>query len=254
MNENLILVVDDEPEICGEISGFLSAKGYQVMIAHNGKDAVKMFNQHGPVLILSDYKMPVMNGIDLLKVIKGINKDIHVVLISGAADGKTIVEGMREHAFDFLLKPIDLNQLLDICKTAIEKTLLNRKHDTMRRDSGGLISDVSHIEDHITLLYFSGDLDEYNTTRYENYIKKLFDEKIAKKNIVFMLKNVKYINNIGLNFLIAVNDSIQQKGHYLHLCGLSQHIEFYLRSLGYLNYFNIHNSIEILKERIHLEQ
>ncbi len=254
MNENLILVIDDEPDICGEISGFLSAKGYQVMIAHNGKDAVNMFKQYGPVLVLSDYKMPVMNGIELLKELKSINNDIHVVLISGAADGKTIVEGMKEHAFDFLMKPVDINQLLDICMTAIAKTLAIRKQDTMRRGSSDLISEVMEIGENITALYFKGDLDENNTARYENYVKKLFDEKITKKNLVFILKNVKYMNNIGLNFLIAINDFIMGKGHFLHLCGLSQHIEFYLRSLGYLNYFKVHNSIESLKERIYLEQ
>ena len=66
MNENLILVVDDEPDICGEISGFLSGKGYHTVIAHNGKDALKMFRDQKPVLVLTDYKMPLMNGIDLL--------------------------------------------------------------------------------------------------------------------------------------------------------------------------------------------
>src|SRR5271157_820343 len=122
MNEKLILIVDDEPEICEEISGFLSHKGYPTIVAHNGRDGIKLFNEQKPILVLTDYKMPVMNGIELLKRVKIIDNDIHVVLISGAADGKIIVEAMKENAFDFLSKPIDLNSLMLVITIAIGKT------------------------------------------------------------------------------------------------------------------------------------
>ncbi|OHD66348.1 MAG: hypothetical protein A2176_07655 [Spirochaetes bacterium RBG_13_51_14] len=252
MNERLILVVDDEPDICGEISGFLSEKGYQVIIAHNGKDAVKLFMQHKPILVLSDYKMPLMNGIELLKSIKSINKEIHVVLISGAADTKTIVEAMKEDAFDFILKPIDLINLLNIVTIAISKTQSKIAQDSVRRVSMTFISEVAEIDDNITVLYFSSDLDEYTSPKYDSYIKKLVNERTAKKNLVFYLKNVKYINNIGLNLLINLNEFMIEKGYNMYLCNLSQQVDFYLRSLGYLNYFSVDNSVESIVERVHM--
>lgn len=252
MNERLILIVDDEPDICGEISGYLSTKGYQVIVAHNGKDAVKLFMQHKPILILSDYKMPVMNGVELLKSIKAINKDIHVVLMSGAADGKTIVEAMKEDAFDFLAKPIDLKNLLDVIGSAISKTLSRLTQESVRRVSGTFISEVSEIDDDITVLYFSSDLDEHTSPKYDMYIKKLINERATKKNMIFFLKSVKYINNIGLNLLINLNDYINDKGYVLYLCSLSQQVDFYLRSLGYLDYFNVDNSLESIVERVRI--
>ena len=252
MNERLILIVDDEPDICGEIGGYLSTKGYQVIVAHNGKDAVKLFMQHKPILVLSDYKMPVMNGIELLKSIKAMNKDIHVVLMSGAADGKIIVEAMKEDAFDFLAKPIDLKNLLEVVSSAISKTLSRLTQESVRRVSGTFISEVTEIEDDITVLYFSSDLDEHTSPKYDMYIKKLINEKATKKNMVFFLKSVKYINNIGLNLLINLNDYIKEKGYVLYLCSLSQQVDFYLRSLGYLDYFNFDNSVESIVERVRI--
>ena len=252
MNERLILIVDDEPDICGEISGYLSAKGYQVIVAHNGGDAVKLFGQHKPILVLSDYKMPVMNGIELLRSIKSINKDIHVVLMSGAADGKTIVDAMKENAFDFLLKPVDLGNLLSVVNTAILKTQSKLAQDSMRKVSMNFISEVTEIDDDVMVLYFSSDLDESTSSKYDTYVKKLINERTAKKNLIFFLKNVKYINNIGLNLLISLSDYMKEKGYALYLCGLSQQVDFYLRSLGYLNYFNVDNSVESIVDRIRL--
>lgn len=254
MNERLVLVVDDEPDICGEISGFLSMKGYQVIIAHNGKDAIKLFRQHQPILVLSDYKMPVMNGVELLKEIKSLNKEIHVVLISGAADAKIIVDAMKENAFDFLIKPIDLVKLLEIVNAAITRTQAKLAQDAMRRVSYSLVSEVTEIADKITALYFSSDLDEVSAGKYEGYVQKMVGERTAKANIVFILKNVKYINNIGLNFLISINDFLDSKGYKLYLCSLSSQVDFYLRSLGYLDYFNVDNTIESISERILLNR
>lgn len=252
MNERLILIVDDEPDICGEISGFLSAKGYQVIVAHNGKDAIKLFKEHKPILVISDYKMPVMNGVDLLKSLKFINKDVHVVLMSGAADGKTIVEAMKEDAFDFLIKPIDLQNLITIISAAISRTQSELARDSVRKVSMSFISEVAEVGDDIMVLYFSSDLDENTASKYDTYIKKLINERTAKKNLVFFMKNVKYINNVGLNLLISLNDFMKEKGYTLFLCGLSQQVDFYLRSLGYLNYFNFDNSIESIVERVRM--
>lgn len=254
MNQSLILVVDDEPDICVEISGYLSAKGYQVIIAYNGGDAVKLFTKQKPILVISDYKMPVMNGIELLKSIKSIDRNIHVVLVSGAADTRTIVEAMKEDAFDFLLKPIDLNHMLQIIKTAISKTQSLLAKEAMRRTSFSLVSEVTEIGDEITALYFSNDLDEITSGKFEAYVQKMIRENACKKHIVFMLNSVKYINNIGLNFLLKINDFVNGKGYVLHLNSLSQQVDFYLRSLGYLDYFNVDDSLANLQERLRLGQ
>jgi len=254
MNEKLILVVDDEPDICSEISGFLSHKGYQVIIAHNGKDGLKLFKQHQPVLVLSDYKMPVMNGIELLKGIKSISKNIHVILISGAADSRTIVEAMKEQAFDFIPKPVDLNDLMKIVTTAIEKTLAKHSQESLRLGARNLVGEVSHVGDNISVFYMIEDMDEHSALRYDTYFKKIISDHVLTKNVVLFLKNVKYINNMGLNFLISLNDQLIKRESRLYLCALSQQVDFYLRSLGYLDYFKVEANVNNIVEHIQMEQ
>jgi anti-anti-sigma factor len=250
MNEKMILVVDDEPEICNELSGFLTSKGFKVITANDGKEGVILFQQHKPILVLSDYKMPNMNGIELLKRIKMINKDIHVVLISGAADGKIIVEAMKEDAFDFISKPIDLKDLMEVISTAISKTLSKVAEGKTRHSKSDLVHDVTTIGDAITVLYLSEDMDEYSVNKYDTYIKNMLSESSVKKNLVLFLKSVKYINSMGLNYLISLNDFLKQKGFQLFLCALSQPVDFYLRSLGYLDYFKIESSVDSIAERV----
>jgi anti-anti-sigma factor len=251
MNEKLILFVDDEPDICDEISGYLTAKGYQVIVAHNGRDAIKLFQKEKPILVLTDYRMPEMNGMELLRAVKSMKKEIHVVLISGAADTKTIVEAIKDDAFDFLLKPVDLHHLLGIIETAIAKTTAKMVQDSVRRASVNFIHEVVDIGDEVTVLYLAEDLDEYSANKYELYIKKLVDERSVKKNVVLFLKNVKYINNMGLNFLIQLNDMLKQRGYALFLCELSQPVDFYLRSLGYLDYFAVDHTVDNIVDRLH---
>jgi anti-anti-sigma factor len=250
MNEKLILFADDEPDICDEISGYLTAKGYKVIVAHNGRDAVSLFKKQMPVLVLTDYRMPGMDGLELLRAVKSIKKEIHVVLISGAADMKTIVEAIKNDAFDFLLKPVDLNQLLEIVRIAIAKTLAKMVQDSVRRASVNFIHEIVDIGDEVTVLYLAEDLDEYSASKYELYIKKLVDERSVKKNVVLFLKNVRYINNMGLNFLIRLDGVLKQRGYALYLCEPSQVVDNYLRSLGYLDYFAVDHSVDNIVDRV----
>ncbi len=250
MNEKLILVVDDELEICNEINGYLTAKGYKVVCANDGKEGIKMFQQHQPILVLTDYKMPVMNGIELLKAVKSANKEIHVILISGAADTKIIVEAMKDDAFDFLLKPVDLPHLLDIVKTAIDKTKAVLSQEKVRRTSVNFIRNIMDMGEDITALYFATDLDEHTVNKYEVSIKQLLEQQSLKKNLVLVLKHVRYINNIGLDFLINLKELVKKRGHSLFLCDLSQPVDFYLRSLGYIDYFVVGNTVEQVAEMV----
>jgi CheY-like chemotaxis protein len=66
MEKKLILVVDDEYDICSELESFLTIKGYEVIIAQNGKEALSLYKKKKPDIVLSDYRMPLMNGFELM--------------------------------------------------------------------------------------------------------------------------------------------------------------------------------------------
>src|SRR3990172_784067 len=82
MNGKSVLIVDDEPDICSELGGFLSKQGYTVTVAPNGKEALQLFKKIKPDIVISDYRMPVMSGFELFLKIKGIDPGAKVILIS----------------------------------------------------------------------------------------------------------------------------------------------------------------------------
>jgi signal transduction histidine kinase len=115
-----ILVVDDNAEFIDFIRRFLESKGFQVSIALTGKAAIEKTLSDIPELVLLDLKLPDMPGEEVLKSIKGIDKDIAIVVITGFGGEQVAVDMMRKGATDFLSKPIDHQILLSSMKNALE--------------------------------------------------------------------------------------------------------------------------------------
>jgi len=108
-----ILIVDDEEMQSDLLKGFLKKKGYEVLTAGSGKEALKHFSEYPFQLILLDHRMPDMNGDEVLGYMKKINPLIHAIMITAYGTIDTAVEVMKLGADDFLEKPVDLIQLLD---------------------------------------------------------------------------------------------------------------------------------------------
>jgi signal transduction histidine kinase len=115
-----ILVVDDNADFIDFIRRYLESKGFQVSIALTGKTAIEKTLSDIPELVLLDLKLPDMPGEEVLKSIKGIDKDIAVVVITGFGGEQVAVDMMRKGATDFLSKPIDHQVLLSSMKNALE--------------------------------------------------------------------------------------------------------------------------------------
>jgi signal transduction histidine kinase len=115
-----ILVVDDNADFIDFIRRFLESKGFQVSIALTGKTAIEKALSDIPELVLLDLKLPDMPGEEVLKSIKGIDKDIAIVVITGFGGEQVAVDMMRKGATDFLSKPIDHQVLLSSMKNALE--------------------------------------------------------------------------------------------------------------------------------------
>jgi two-component system NtrC family response regulator len=106
-----ILVVDDEPEICEVISHYLGKKNYEVITATSAKEAMAKFSSEKPALILLDIRMPDMDGVECLKELKKMNKDIPVIMVSAVTDLDKAKETMKLGATDYLAKPIGFEAL-----------------------------------------------------------------------------------------------------------------------------------------------
>jgi DNA-binding NtrC family response regulator len=122
-----ILVVDDEIISLENISHVLSKEGYHVETASCGKDAVENIAHNNFDLIITDLKMPDMDGVQVMNIAKEMLPDAEVIIITGYATVNSAVEAMTEGAFYYMAKPIKLNELRALVKKALEKTILRNE-------------------------------------------------------------------------------------------------------------------------------
>jgi len=106
-----ILMVDDEKQIGCLLDDFLSQKGYQVITATSGEEALEKLEEESPHLILLDIRMPGMDGMECLRRIKAKDEKIGVIMTTGVGDMETINEALKLGVNDYILKPIDLDYL-----------------------------------------------------------------------------------------------------------------------------------------------
>ncbi len=107
-----ILVVDDEASQRELIGGFLRKQGHEVLLAGSGAEALARARETRVDLVLSDFKMPGMSGLELLRGVKAVNPEIPFILVTAYGTVETAVQAMQEGAADYLTKPLDLEELL----------------------------------------------------------------------------------------------------------------------------------------------
>lgn len=137
-----ILIIDDERGIRNTLREVLADEGYEVEVAENGKQGLEMAQAKSYDLIYSDIKMPEMDGLEVLSKIsefRAQNSDSFesiecpIVMISGHGDIETAVQALKMGAYDFLLKPLDLNRILITTKNALETKNLKQETKQLRK-------------------------------------------------------------------------------------------------------------------------
>jgi DNA-binding NtrC family response regulator len=130
-----ILVVDDEAPIREVVKKGLSQMGgYSVEVAQNGLEAMEKIENDVFDLVLTDLKMPEMDGIELLKTIKGTRPEVMVILMTAYGSIETAVEAIKIGADDYITKPIDLNELLIHISKTKKESLLLRENRLLRME------------------------------------------------------------------------------------------------------------------------
>ena len=115
-----ILIVDDEDNVRRMLTTAFSLQGHETFCASNGEEALHLFSDMSPNVVLMDIRMPEMNGIDALKAMRAQQPRIPVILMTAYAEVRTAVEALRSGAFDYVIKPFDLDELNLVIQRALQ--------------------------------------------------------------------------------------------------------------------------------------
>ncbi len=127
MKMNKILLIDDEEDILEVLSLSLKSDGYEVITASSGEKGLEAFEREFPPIVLTDLKMPGMDGLDVLKRVKSINPDTEVIVVTGHGDMDSAIDALRYGASDFVNKPVREEALEIALKRAKEKLVIREK-------------------------------------------------------------------------------------------------------------------------------
>ena len=140
-----ILIVEDEKAISGVLHSILSDElpEYQFEIAEDGLEGFKYIEKEDFALVISDIKMPKISGTELLKQSLALKPESTFIMISGHADIDTAVGCLREGAYDFISKPIDINRLITSAKNALDKGNLQKANSNLKQENSQLKKKVN---------------------------------------------------------------------------------------------------------------
>ena len=140
-----ILVIDDEPILRESLEVALKTFGFHVSIARTGEEGLDLFQSENPDLVLLDHWLPGINGDEVLRKIKEQDPDVPVIVMTAQGSIEMAVNSMKMGAFDFLVKPFELDQVEDLIKKGLDRVRLKKEVEWLRAQyqekfrSGGII-------------------------------------------------------------------------------------------------------------------
>ncbi len=128
MDEFKVLLVDDEDDFRETLQKRLRNRKLQVEGAENGYKALELLQAQDFDVVILDVKMPGLDGIDTLKEIKIKKPNVEVIMLTGHASVESGIQGMQLGAFDYVMKPVPLDELLDKMRQAYERKAMRAAH------------------------------------------------------------------------------------------------------------------------------
>ncbi len=123
-----ILIVDDEPKICQFLEVLLRREGYRVSSVSNGADALLVIDKDASDLLITDLKMPGMDGFSLVSRLKAMRPDLPVIMITGYATVETAVKALRYGVDDYITKPFNIDELRKVISRALRTSMMEREN------------------------------------------------------------------------------------------------------------------------------
>lgn len=228
-NKASILIIDDESSIRHSLESFFEDEGFNVFSADNGKKGLDIFLTEKVDIVLTDLRMPVKDGIDVMKDIQSADPDMPVVVISGAGRKEDVIKSLRMGAKDYISKPIDdLSVISHVVNRVLENTRLIKENKQYRQQLEKSERQYRTITENIAEGVFTADALENIT-----YVNKAFSNMLGYSSNVLVLKNLKDISTSKSFDIIQEQTRIRKKGltsryeiELIHKQGHIIHVEF----------------------------
>ncbi|MBG0775352.1 MAG: response regulator [Desulfovibrionaceae bacterium] len=216
-----ILVVDDEKPTLELLEMLLVAYGYEVFLAENGQQALEIYRREAPPIVLTDLKMPIMDGMEVLGSIKRINPQAEVIVITGHGDMDLALKALNLDATDFVNKPLQRKALDQALKRAEERILMAEHHEQ---------EIVVEPEAGATAIHFRGNV----TAVSEPFIKAAFDQAMeaAPQRLLLLFSDNASINGVGIALLTQQIIACRDRGMDVRVAGVNENLRKVFEIVG----------------------
>lgn len=141
-----LLIVDDEPNLLYSLKKSFESDGLRVVVAETAEQGIEAVREHSPDAVLLDLRLPDMSGLDAFNEIRCIDARVPVIIFTAFSTTETAIEAMKRGAYEYLLKPIDLDYLQNVVERALENSRMSRVPAVFEVDDNGIAADNA---DHI---------------------------------------------------------------------------------------------------------
>ncbi len=216
-----ILVIDDEKPTLSMFRLFLNAYGFTVFTAENGEDGLVVFQKEQPSIVITDIKMPGMDGLEVLKRIKEINPLAEVIIITGHGDLDLAIRALNMNATDFINKPIQKAALDQALRRAEERL-------TMAENEEREISWVQ--EGDMACIDIRGNVNAASEPVLLEAYSHISAWNVPK--ILFRFNENASVNGAGIAVLIQLLTQSKQRGQSVILTGLAENFQKVFEMVG----------------------
>lgn len=147
-----VLYVEDEPLTRAVFARILDRKVSNLFQAENGEEGLELFKEHRPDIVISDVRMPVLDGIEMSRMIKSIDSNIKIILTTAHSDASVLLNSIDAGIDKYILKPVDVDILFSAMETCAETIILERKIQEQNREKDELISRLQDAMENIKKL------------------------------------------------------------------------------------------------------
>jgi len=137
-----LLIVDDELHVRESLASWFTEDGYEAVTASSGKEALSVLGRRHFDVIITDIKMPGMDGLELQRNIHEVDPEVAVILVTAYASVSTAVQALKEGAYDYLVKPFDPEELSRVVEKACEKILLKEENVALKQRIAGITPEI----------------------------------------------------------------------------------------------------------------